>query len=205
MLKFKKLRVSYRIIWISSIFLALLVTLIMIMDYKINYEYASDESSKMYFYKCDSDVCTMEVNNKKKKIYSSYDCLYGVCPTYKGVIYDDYVLLAENYGYTLFNYKTGTKVASDYDEYKFINKDYIIVKKGDKYGIINNKGTVTVNTDYDQIGIYFHDNLKGYNTNNIIVKKDNCYGIVCYKTGELIEKIEYNEEKLNELLNILND
>ena len=70
----KKLKINYKFVWVSSIFLVLIVILIMVMDYKINYEYASDESSKMYFYKCDSDVCTMEVNDKKKKIYSSYDC-----------------------------------------------------------------------------------------------------------------------------------
>ena len=201
----KKLKINYKVVWVSSIFLVLIVILIMVMDYKINYEYASDESSKMYFYKCDSDVCTMEVNDKKKKIYSSYDCWYGVCPVYKGVVYDGYVLLEENSSYTLFNYKTGTKVTSGYDEYKFISSDYIIVTKKNKDGVINKNGTIIVNSNYDKIGLSDNDSLKGYNTSDIIALKDGKYGIISYRTGKVIEKFEYGEENLNELLNILND
>ena len=38
----------FKIIWISGVFLLLIVILLMIMDYKINYEYLTQK--KIYFY-----------------------------------------------------------------------------------------------------------------------------------------------------------
>ena len=53
MKKQKKINV-YKIMWVSSIFLFLIVVLIMVMDYKINYEYLPESNSKLYFYQCDN-------------------------------------------------------------------------------------------------------------------------------------------------------
>ena len=90
--KIRKINI-YKIMWVSSIFLFLIVVLIMVMDYKINYEYLPVSNSKLYFYKCDNELCTTEVEDKDKEIYSAYDCWYEACPVYKSNVNDDYVLL----------------------------------------------------------------------------------------------------------------
>ncbi len=191
-----------KIIWISSIFALLITILIMVMDYKINYQYSSDDTNKIYFYNCDGEVCTTRTKNKKKKAYSEYDC-YTICPTYKGTINDDYSLLKDTNGFILYNYKLGIKITEGYEEYKFINKQYIIVTANKLEGVIDLNNNITVNTEYNQIGYYKNKELIGYNTDNIIVKKDNVYGIVNYKTGMLVEPVKYKESEIKKLLDII--
>ena len=58
----KKINIA-KIIWISSIFIALIIILWMVMDYKINYEYSSP-SQKLYFYECNNSLCTSEAIEK---------------------------------------------------------------------------------------------------------------------------------------------
>ena len=181
----------FRIIWVSCLFLFLVVILVMVMDYKINYEYSS--SDKLYFYQCDSSVCTMDVKDNNKTLYSVYECNFSKCPVYKRIINDDYALLEEDNGYVLYNYKTGNKISDGYDDYIFINNDYIIVREDELFGIIDINNTVVVNLEYDLIGYYKNDYLVGYNTNNIIAKKGDDYGIINYKNGsqllfDMIEK-----------------
>lgn len=192
-----------RVVWIVCLFLELIVILLMVMDYKINYQY-SNMSKKLYFYECDNDLCTTEVSDRSKKLYSTYDCWYNTCPVYKGIINDDYALLKEENGLVLFNYKTGNVVTSGYDSYTFINQEYIIVEKTERYGIIDYNDNVVVKTIYDQLGYSDGDVLKGYNTNNIIAKKNLKYGIISFKDGSIVEKFVYDDNNISKLKEIIN-
>ena len=195
----KKINIA-KIVWVSSIFLLLIVILLMVMDYKINYQY-SKPSQKMYFYDCDNSLCTSTVKENNKEIYSTYDCWYSTCPEYKKIIYDDYALLKENdKQYILYNYKTGVTTSSGYGGYEFINNEYIIVKKGKKYGIIDINDNVAVSVSYDQIGYHENKILTGYNTNSIVAKKGKKYGIISYKDGKVVESFTYDEDEIEKLL-----
>ena len=93
-----------KIIWVSCLFLELIVILIMVMDYKINYQYTNDKETKLYFYDCSGELCTSEVKNNSKKLYSVFDCWYTICPVYKKIINEDYALLEEAESLILYNY-----------------------------------------------------------------------------------------------------
>ena len=201
--KIRKINI-YKIMWVSSIFLFLIVVLIMVMDYKINYEYLPVSNSKLYFYKCDNELCTTEVEDKDKEIYSAYDCWYEACPVYKSNVNDDYVLLEKDNIIILYNYKTGEEISRDYNNYTFIDNDHIIVEKDEKYGIIDIQNKVIADLEYNEIGYYEDGILKGYNTSNIIATKNDKLGIISYKDGSIVENFNYTNANINELLEIIN-
>lgn len=189
----------YRIVWVSCIFLLLIAILVMVMDYKIHYEYL--EESFLYFYNCDSSLCASSVENANLKLYSKYECMYQECPQYERVINTDYALLRDNdNSYELYNYKTGNVISAGYDNYYFINNGYIVVHKGDKQGIIDIDDNIIVALEYDQIGCYNNDVLYGYNLNYIVAKKKDKYGIISFKDGKVKEDFVYSEERLEELI-----
>ena len=194
----------YKLMWIISIFLFLIVVLIMVIDYKINYEYLPISNKKLYIYNCDNELCTTEVEDKNKEIYSVYDCWYEACPKYKSNVNDDHVLLEKNNIIILYNYKIGEEISRDYNSYLFIDNEHIIVEKDKKYGIIDIKNKVIVDLEYDQIGYYEDELLKGYNTSNIIATKNNKLGIISYKDGSIVENFNYTEDNINELLELIN-
>ncbi len=197
-MKLKKINIPHTI-WIISIFALLITILIMVMDYKINYEYNNDVNKRIiYFYDCNGEVCTSETKNNNKKAYSEYIC-YTKCPKFKKIIEEDYALLQNNEGYILYNYKEGKKIAEGYEEYKFINTNYIIVKKNKLEGVIDAENNITVPINYTQVGYYKNKILTGYNTAEIIIRSDKSYGIINYKTGEIVEELKYTEEDLNTL------
>ena len=199
----KRRKINFpRIVWVTSIFALLITILIMVMDYKINYQYSNEDTNKIYFYDCNGEVCTTRTKNKKKKSYSEYKC-YTTCPEYKGLINEDYAILKSNDGNILYNYKLGLTIAENYTEYKFINNEYIIATKNKLEGVIDLNNNITVNTEYNQIGYYKNKNLIGYNTDSIIVKKDNVYGIINYKNGNIVEEIKYKETDIKKLLDII--
>lgn len=187
-----------RITWITSLFLILIITLILIAHYKINYEYLN--YNYLYFYECDSNLCMSSVKDNNKLIYSEYKCGYDVCPSYLKKVKDDYVLLEKDKEYILYNYRTSSIISSDYEDYEFINSNYIIVTLNKKKGIINLKNEKITEIIYDDIGIKNNEYLSGYNLSNIIVKKENLYGIISFKTGEIVEEIKYSDNELNYLL-----
>lgn len=193
-----------RFIWVSCLFLTLIVILLMVMDYKINYEYLEKSSGKVYFYECGDEVCTTEVKDDSKKLYSTYDCWYNTCPIYKGVINDDYALLKEDTSFVLYNYKTGDTITSGYDSYTFINKEYIIVTKDAQDGIIDINDNVIVKPEYDQIGYFDGDYLKGYSTDKIIASKNDKYGIISFKDGRVVEEFKHSEAEVSSLLALIN-
>ena len=190
-----------RIVWVSCIFLLLITILIMVMDYKINYQYKVE--NKLYFYECDDNICTTQTKTNSKKLLSVYDCYFDECPIYRSIVNDDYVLLEESDGYILYNYKTGDKIVEGYDNYIFVNNDYIIVTKGNLDGVIDLEGNIIINPEYDKIGYYKDEYLLGYNTNSIIAKKDDTYGIINYKDGSLVEEFKYKESDIQTLLDLI--
>ena len=187
----------FRVIWIVCLFLLLIVILLMVMDYKINYQYSSH--NMIYFYECSSNLCVTNIPDDDKILYSSYDCGYDDCPMYKKEIGDDYVLIGD----ILYNYRKGIVIGKSYDDYEFIDNRYVIVKKGDLYGIIDIDGKEIVKPIYEEIGIHGNDFLSGYQVGSIIVKKNSLYGIISYKDGKLVEEFKYKDENLEELINIL--
>lgn len=191
-----------KVIWISSIFALLITILIMVMDYKINYQYSTNNINKIYFYNCNGEVCTTRTKSANKKTYSEYLCSTE-CPEYKGKINKDHVILKEKNGNILYNYKLGIKVSEGYDKYQFINQEYIIVTKNNLEGVIDINNNITIKPEYTQIGYYKNKILIGYNTNSIIIKKDDSYGIINYKTGKIEEEIKYKDSEINKLLDII--
>ena len=96
-------------------------------------------------------------------------------------------------------------ISNSYEDYIVIDQDHFVVTLNAKQGIIDSTGKNIVPVTYNQIGILNNNLLQGYNFQNIIVKKDNQYGILSYKTGTIIEKIEYQEGDLNLLLEKLKE
>lgn len=198
----KKINIP-KIVWILSIFLILIIILIAVMDYKINYEYKI--KNKLYFYECDGNLCVTEVEDEEKLLYSKYECGYLECPVFKSQMDDNYVILEENDNSILFNYRQNKVISKNYNDYKFLNNNYIIVTKDNYQGIIDIDNNLTVMVSYDSLGYMKEEYLMGYNLNNIIAKKNNLYGIISIKNGTIIEEIKYKEEEIDTLLNIINN
>lgn len=192
-----------RKIWIISVFLELVVILVMVIDYKVNYQHLT--KNKLYFYECSGNLCVSEVEKNDNLLYSSYDCRYEECPTYKKELNDTHVLLEENNDCILYNYRDNKIISKDYDDYYFLNNQNIIVTKNNKQGIINIDNQLMVETVYEQLGYKQEEYITGYNLNLIIAKKDDKYGIISYKTGKIIESIIEPVENINKLLTIINE
>ncbi len=195
----KKKRIA-RIVWVSSIFVELIIILVMVMDYKIHYQYL--ERNKLYFYDCDGTLCVTEVEDNKHLLYSSYDC-EKECPAYKMELDEQYVILSTIDHNILYDYRNGQVISSNYDNYQFLSKEYIVVTLGDKQGIMNISGNVIVAPSYDKLGYVQNDYLIGYNLNYVLAKQGDKYGIISFKTGEIIEPIEQPETKVGELIDFL--
>jgi len=195
----KKINIP-KIIWVSSIFIILIIILVSIINYKINYQYLSYEY--LYFYECDNNLCVSQTNDYSKLTYSKYECGYESCPKFIKSLEDRFVVLVSDNKYILYDYRNSKTISENYQDYELINNNYIIVTQKNKKGIINRNNQLIVSTIYDEIGIK-EDYLKGYNLNNIIVKKDNLYGIISYKNNSIIEEIKYKEEEINTLLDII--
>lgn len=191
-----------RIIWVTSLFLLLFVILLMVMDYKINYQYLV--RNQLYFYECDgSNLCVTEVENRGDLLYSIYDCGYEDCPTYKKNIGDSYVLLGTAEQTILYNYRDGLVISKEYEDYVFINENYIVVTLKGYQGIINVKNEITVSPIYEQIGYQNDGYLTGYSLFSIIAKKNQKYGIISIKDGTILVDFQYEDNNLDELMSIL--
>ena len=196
----KKINIP-KITWVSSIFIFLIIILLSVMNYKINYEYLS--KNYLYFYECENSLCVSQVK-EDNLIYSKYDCGYEECPEYSRQIEDsNYVILIKDNKHLLYNYRTSKLISDKYENYEILNNNYIIVKSNNKKGIINFKNEILIGVIYDEIGYKKNEYLSGYNLNNILVKKDGLYGIISYKTGEIVEEIKYKEDEINMLLDKL--
>lgn len=196
----KKINIP-RIIWIVCLFLLLITILIMVMDYKINFQYLV--SNKLYFYECSGNLCVTEVEDDNYLLYSKYECGKGQCPIYKNNINDRYALLEDGKLIILYDYREGKVISREYDSYEFINDNYIIVSNSKLKGVINKDNKVTIPITYDEIGIKKDGYLTGYNLNLILVKKNDKYGILSYKDGSVFEEVTKLEDEVTNLLEII--
>lgn len=192
-----------KIVWVSGIFVLLIVILLLVMDYKINYQFAS--KNIMYFYSCDEELCIARIKDNSKKLFSKYECGYNDCPEYKKQISDDYALLEENKKNILYNFKKGTIITDKYESYEQIDSEYLIISKNNKYGIMKLTGQEIVAPTYDNIGKRENNFLTGYNSNAIIAKKNNKYGLISYRTGKLIEEFKFTDSNLDNLWDLLKE
>ena len=108
-----------RILWVSSFFLILIIVLIAVIDYKVHYEYLTNNN--LYFYDSEGILSVTEVKNDNYLLYSKYQCGYDDCPVLKSVLNDNLVLLIKDDITILFDYRTGVIISSDYDNYQIIN------------------------------------------------------------------------------------
>jgi len=201
----KKRKINiFRFIWVTGIFAMLIVILLMVIDYKVNYQYL--EKNYLYFYDCEGSICTTYVDGgfNNEQLYSIYECGYEQCPSIKTVINEDYVVLNNDSINILYNIKDNKIISNSYDDYYLINDKYFIVTMNNYQGIINIDGELLVNTLYEQLGYFNEDILSGYNIENIIAKKNGFYGIISIKSGDIIENFKYGEENIDELLKIIN-
>lgn len=178
----------------------------MVMDYKIHYQY--QVRNYLYFYECDGNLCTMEVEDETKLLYSKYDCGDGVCPVFKSTIGDDYVILEDRdrKKNMLFHYRLGKVISESYEDYLLIDSKHFIVFLNGLQGVIDMDNRVIVPILYDQIGYFSdHDDFSGYNFFDIIVKKGDKYGIVSYKDGSVVEDFLYSETELDILFEKLKE
>lgn len=187
-----------KIIWVSSIFIILIIVLLLVMNYKINYQYLTHY--KLYFYDCSGNLCVTEVEDNSNLLYSKYDCGYEECPVYLKNLQDTYAVLKKDSAYILYNYRTSHAITQDYHDYQVLNDKYLIVTKSAKKGIIDINGNIIIAPKYEEIGDNTKEYLSGYNLNYIIAKKDDKYGIISFKTGEVIEEFKYTKEEIDKHL-----
>jgi len=110
----------FKFVWVCGIFAFLLAILFMIIDYKINYEYLSD--NYLYFYNCDGSVCSAYVDEDigSDDLYSTYECGYEVCPRITKTLANSYVVLENAEEVILFDFKHDLVVSRDYDSYDLL-------------------------------------------------------------------------------------
>jgi len=198
----KKINIP-RTIWITALFLVLIVILIAVMDYKIHYQYKI--KNKIYFYECSGNLCVTEVKSDDYLLYSEYECGYEDCPIFKSTLEDTYAILSNKDNNILFNYRNGNIISAEYENYQQLNNNYLIVTKAGYQGIINLKNEIIIPLNYQQLGYIKDGYLTGYGINYIIAKKDNKYGIISIKDGTIIEDFSHEETNIENLLTILND
>lgn len=192
-----------KLVWISAIFLELIVILVMVMDYKINYQ--NKKNNQIYFYEHEGLLNVTEVSNDDYLMYSTYDCGYKECPTLKSELGDSHVILVENGNNILFDYRKGKVISSGYDDYKVLSNGYVIVVKNELQGLINSDNKVTVSIKYSELGYKGIDTMLGYNLNYILVRDKDKYGIVSIKNGSIAEPIEHNVIELEDLLRMMSN
>lgn len=192
-----------KFIWVSAIFLELVVILVMVMDYKIHYQ--NKKNNQIYFYENEGLLNVTEVANDDYLMYSIYDCGYEECPTLKAEIGDSHVVLVKDNNNILFNYKEGKVISDGYDDYKVLSNNYVIVVKNELQGLIDSNNKLKIGVKYDELGSKGADTILGYNLNYILVRDKDKYGIVSIKDGTVVEPIEHNVIELEDLLRMISN
>ena len=182
--KFKKEKL-YKIIWITGLYVILIIILWLVIEYKVKWE-SADLNRYVRFYNCSGSLCTTEENITK--YYSKLVCSNN-CPRIIEIINDKIAILAINNKELLYNYIDGNIINEEYSEYMKISDELFIVTKDNKKGIINIDGNTILSSIYDDI--------KEYKDNVLTVNTLNKWGIVNLEDGSKIEPF-YNS------INIIN-
>lgn len=146
----KRFNLSY--IWVTGIFIILLIILLLVVEYKVKYE-DNTFYKYLYFYKCENSFCTTD-NIDKISDHSTLLSVYKYdyhdnIPTYEYVI-GNYIIINDNNDYLYYDYVTG-EILNNYGTYKIINDKYIIVTNNNKYGIIDIDNNISLELIYDYI------------------------------------------------------
>lgn len=193
----KRFNLSY--IWVTGIFIILLIILLLVVEYKVKYE-DNTFYKYLYFYKCESSFCTtdnIDEISDHSTLLSVYKYDYhGNVPTYEYVV-EDYIIINDNDNYLYYNFVRGS-VLNDYDSYKNFDNKYLIVKEKIRYGLIDIDNNILLNLSYDYI-----DYIDEY----IVTIKDNILNIKDINLENIIEfpiEMTYNSNiELNNDNNII--
>jgi len=184
----------YKVIWVSGIFIILIIILYLVVTYKVKYEEV-DMNNYLYFYNCSNDLCT--TSTKIDDYYGKYLCEED-CPYVKEIVNENNVILKKiNNQEMLYNYQENKIISDDYEQYSSLYiKDslygYIVSKEG-KVGIIDLNNKEIVKLEYDQIGTYDEEgNILIYNDEFVKVKKDDKWGAISIKDGSIKVNFEYS-------------
>ena len=161
---------SWRIVWVVSIYAALITILYLVVVYKVKWEDA-DLSKYNYFYKCGSNmVCTTD--QKVTDYYSRVKCTNNVCPRILDVRGDILLIGDDNNNY-LFDYRNSKVINDTYQKYKFSSdsKAFIAVDNNGKYGVVNADKEIMVNFNYNKIVDYL-DEIILYEENDLLAIND---------------------------------
>ena len=160
----------FKIIWVSGIYLILLVLLYLIIEYKVKWEH-KDLNTYLYLYDCGDDLCSS--TTIQEEYYSKILCEDNICP-YIIQIVDDNLILKRNDRLWLYNYKTDKITNDKYVYYRYIDNNMFVV--GDNtgnYGIIDKDNSLILDIKYKYIDNYENGYIS-YIENNLygILKKD---------------------------------
>ena len=151
----------WHLVWIISIYAALITILYLVVEYKVKWE-DRDLSTYLYFYKCSNKLCTTD--NKITSYYSKVKCENKMCP-HITQIKNNYIILSNNEKEFVFDYIKGNIISNIYNNYSFINDSLIAENNENKYGIIDYEGNVLINFDYNKI-IDYKDGFVAYSENS---------------------------------------
>lgn len=176
----------YKIIWISGIFLILIMVLLMVLTYKIKYQ-DSVYYKYLYFYNCNDDICATSNEkqiNDRSLIYSVYKYQKKV-PSFKK-INDEYVKIYDNDMVVLYSMYNRI-ISNNYKDYDIINNDdikFIAQNENDLYGIIDAEGK-------KQTG-FVYSKLLTYNKELITGIYEGKYGVITLDGKKTVIDFEYD-------------
>lgn len=176
----------YRIIWITGMFLTLILILLMVMTYKIRFENAV-YYKYLYFYNCNDDICAT-TNQKeiedKSTIYSVYK-YQKKTPTFKK-INDEYVKIYDNNKVVLYSMYNRI-ITNNYKDYSLIankNISFIAQNENGVFGIIDKTGK-------KQTG-FIYSKFTSYNDELIAGIYEDKYGIITLDGKKTFLDFEYD-------------
>lgn len=165
----------WKIIWMSGIYVILIIILYLVILYKVKWEY-KDLNTYLYFYNCNRELCSS--TNDVSNYYSKILCEDDVCPHIEDIIGNTLILRNKDNKSWLYNY-IDENINNKYYNYRYIgNNMYVVNDENSKYGIIDGDGELLVDVKYNYIDEY-NDGIISYIDNNLygIISFDNNYNI----------------------------
>jgi len=157
----------WKIVWVSGIYILLLLILYLVIIYKVKWEY-KDLNTYLYMYNCSGNLCTSTI--EQNDYYNRISCENDVCPFIKQII-NNHLILEKNNVSWIYNYITGEIVNNKYISYRYIGRNMYVVKDSDnQYGVIDSDGNILV----DVKQCYISDYKDGF----ISYMVDDLYGVM---------------------------
>lgn len=204
----RKLKI-WRIVWVSGIFLILIVILIAVVEYKVKFEHTNQGNISLYIYHCTSEdnhnsLCTTTNQNNigENQLISTYTCNGNSCPTLGSILSIQnqiITLVNQDKSLILYDAKNNKTINSGSLEYHILTKSdhnilgYVVKNNDNKYGLIASDGSTLTEPIYDKLGSLNENTLEDYNDTHITAVKDGLYGVIDITTGKIIIDFKYNE------------